>query len=85
MTISHFLQSSTHLCPAPGIPDLLQILVKLTQTAMAEKLTFVNDLQVGLGGGAGYRRGAGCWLVPSNGAQCWGWQPCAPHCYSTLM
>ncbi|KFM24316.1 Eukaryotic translation initiation factor 5B [Auxenochlorella protothecoides] len=28
-----------------GIPDLLQILVKLTQTAMAEKLTFVNDLQ----------------------------------------
>ncbi len=28
-----------------GIPDMLQLLVKLTQSMMAERLMFVNELQ----------------------------------------
>jgi hypothetical protein len=29
-----------------GIPDLLQLVVKLTQSLMAERLMFVNNLEV---------------------------------------
>lgn len=42
---------------AAGIPDLLQLVVKLTQSLMVERLMFVNNLEVRL------RGVCGCWSV----------------------
>jgi hypothetical protein len=46
------------VCPA-GIPDLLQLVVKLTQSLMAERLMFVNNLEVGGEWGAVWWFGGG--------------------------
>ncbi len=50
-----------------GIPDLLQLVVKLTQSLMVERLMFVNNLEV---------RGGS--LITRVGFAVWGFDPVMP-------